>query len=87
MMFDILNYKTLFIDQTKNDNNMSQDFVLYFLLIFVSITTIISILCWLYNKKSDSVLDNAKWASLLVWGFQVTDFISDINLTYIINHY
>eukprot|EP01084_Bolivina_argentea_P299795 516812_1 len=59
----------------------SFDYVFYSLLTFMAIMTCISFIALMFNKKTDSKIDNANWAVLIIFGLQVFDLVSDINLS------
>ena len=57
------------------------DYVLYSLLGFMGVMIVIALFAFIYNKKSESKTDDATYSSLIMFGLQIFDFVSDINLS------
>ena len=57
------------------------DFILYGSLIFIFILSMISLSAFIFNKIPSTPVDDATWYSLIVFGLQCVDFISDLNLS------
>ena len=56
------------------------DYVFPGLLIMMALISLVAFAGFLYNKHKRSKTDNANWTAVIIYGLQIFDFISDINL-------
>eukprot|EP01084_Bolivina_argentea_P038203 70638_1 len=56
--------------------------VIYILIALMCILCIIAFIAFLYNQSTETFVDDGQFWSLIEYGFQVFDFVTDINLSY-----
>eukprot|EP01084_Bolivina_argentea_P299446 516168_1 len=78
------NSNLLFSAIVINDTNIistSFNYVLAMLITIITLSVIISIIGYIFNKMGNTKVDNGNVMSLIMYAFQVCDFISDLNLS------
>eukprot|EP01084_Bolivina_argentea_P219476 372232_1 len=77
-----ITFSLFYIDSLNiSSPKTSFNYVLYSLLSFIFIMGLISLTALMFNKKQNSKIDNADWLIAILFGLQVFDFFSDINLS------
>eukprot|EP01083_Nonionella_stella_P184554 670452_1 len=68
------------IDEDDPESTSSFDYVLYGLLSFMTVMTLLSILAFINNERAESKIDDCTWSVFFVVGLHYFDFVSDLNL-------
>ena len=74
-------YVTSYQSTLERDRKLEKT-VIYILIALMIILCIIALAGFFYNRRKDTPIDNGKYWSLIEYGLQVFDFVTDCNLAY-----